>query len=201
MIKICNLVLPDCRQFKEAYRELVVLAEAKGISVCYVQENTSLKDNTLSIDIISPDNGIYHDINEASMVMKLSYYSFSMYFTGDIGIETEKRLLPLLTHADIIKVPHHGSKNSSSWEFLEKITPCLAVISCGANNRYGHPHMETVERYKAVCTQMFTTAETGCIEIKVPKRKKGTDYYVTGYLLKSNNGNEEILYEENKSGY
>ncbi len=201
MIKICNLVLPDCRQFKEAYRELVVLAEAKGISVCYVQENTSLKDNTLSIDIISPDNGIYHDINEASMVMKLSYYSFSMYFTGDIGIETEKRLLPLLTHADIIKVPHHGSKNSSSWEFLEKITPCLAVVSCGANNRYGHPHMETVERYKAVCTQMFTTAETGCIEIEVPKRKKGTDYYVTGYLLKSNNGNEEILYEENKSGY
>ncbi len=183
-LKVHNLILPDCRQFRETYEELVMLAEMKGILIRYVQENTSFKDDRLSFDIVSPDGGVYNDINEASVVMRMSYYSFSMYFTGDIGVETEKKLLPVLAHADIIKVPHHGSKNSSSWEFLEKITPCLAVISCGTDNRYGHPHMETIERYKAFHTRIFTTAETGCIEIEVPKRKKGADYYVTTYLSK-----------------
>lgn len=185
MLKVCNLILPDSWQFREVYKELVMLAEIKEISVCYVQANTSLRDGPLGFDIVSPDSGIYNNINDASMVMKMSYYDFSMYFTGDIGTETEKRLLPFLAPADIIKVPHHGSKNSSSREFLEKINPCLAIISCGANNGYGHPHMEAMERYEAFHTRIFTTAETGCIEIEVPRRKKGANCYVTTYLPKS----------------
>jgi len=181
-ITIQELILPDCGQFREAYEELVMLAEGKGISVRYVQGNTSFRDNGLCFDIISPDNGTYNDINDASMVMRMSYHNFSMYFTGDIGEETEKKLLPDITHADMIKVPHHGSKNSSSQEFLEKINPCLAVISCGADNRYGHPHTEAIERYETLNTQIFITAETGCIEIEVPKKEKGTKYYVSTYL-------------------
>ena len=187
MLKVCNLILPDCVQFREAYKELIMLAETKKIAVHYVQVDTSFRDGGLCFNVISPDSGLYNDINEASLVMKMSYYSFSMYFTGDIGMETEKKLLPILTHADMIKVPHHGSKNSSSWEFLEKINPCLAVISCGIDNRYGHPHIEAVERYEAFHTQILTTAKTGCIEIEVPRRKNGENYYVTTYLPKSDN--------------
>ena len=185
-IEIQTIILPDCKQFWEEYEELVLLAEKKGVQVVYVWENSFIEDKTLCFEILSPDSRQYSNINDASVVMRLSYHQFSMYFTGDIGEETEKALLPELTSADIIKVPHHGSKSSSSWGFLEKINPCLALISCGLDNQYGHPHLETLKRYQTFHTKIFVTAKAGCIEIEVPKREKGTIYYVSTCLPDEN---------------
>lgn len=181
-LEIQTLILPDSSQFQKEYEELVLLAKKRGTRVIYVQKDSTIEDNELCLEILSPNGGHYSDINDASMVMRLSYHQFSMYFTGDIGEETEKVLLPELISADIIKVPHHGSKNSSSWEFVEKINPCLALVSCGFNNQYGHPHSETLKRYQAFHTKIFVTAQTGCIEIKVPESEKGTVYYVSTCL-------------------
>lgn len=73
------------------------------------------------------------------IVMELRYGKFRGLFTGDIGVETEKKLLPKLDDVNFLKVGHHGSRYSTCQEFLDKIKPELAVISCSESNTYGHP--------------------------------------------------------------
>ena len=128
--------------------------------------------------------------NEASLVMKLEYEDFQGLFTGDLEIEGEKRLLAEYgvpdkgasdnadlpgdsdfksnflfgrEACDFLKVGHHGSSNSGSEEFLQWVNPKHAVISCGENNRYGHPHKETLERLKTEGITYWITYEEGAV--------------------------------------
>ena len=72
---------------------------------------------------------------------------------------------------DVLKVAHHGSKYSSTKAFLQSLDPKLAVISCGANNRYGHPHAETLERLEEQGVQWVRTDEKGAVVIEVEDNK------------------------------
>ena len=85
-----------------------------------------------------------------------------MLFTGDIGADTEKKLLAAggLEDVDCLKVGHHGSRYSTTEAFLEKIKPEVAIISCSLTNTYGHPSPETVERLKAAGSQVEYTMKT-----------------------------------------
>lgn len=95
--------------------------------------------------------------NHGSMVLKYTYGGTSVLFTGDIGKMDEKLLLAQNVSADLLKVSHHGSKNSSSKEFLEAVSPEAAVISCGKNNLYGHPHIDTLERIEEQTEKIYRT--------------------------------------------
>lgn len=105
--------------------------------------------------------------NEDSMVIYLRYQGFSSLFTGDIGEKTELALLDLgvLRKTNVLKVPHHGSKFSSSFLFLAELKPSMAVISVGAKNSYGHPHGDTLMRLDQVRAKIFRTDEKGDIEV------------------------------------
>jgi competence protein ComEC len=86
--------------------------------------------------------------------------------TGDIELEAETRLLSMLpADIDVLLVPHHGSRTSSSQAFLDKLKPKLAIIQSGFNNRYGHPHNDVLERYHNHQINWRNTAETGAIGI------------------------------------
>ena len=90
-----------------------------------------------------------------------------MLFTGDMEKEGEERLLGTgaeLT-ADVLKAGHHGAANASSEEFLREVNPRLAVISCGENNRYGHPSPETLRRLQEAGSQVCCTAWEGAVKI------------------------------------
>ena len=69
----------------------------------------------------------------------------------------------------VLKVAHHGSKNSTEAEFLETAAPKLSIISCGTNNSYGHPHSETLERLAMAGSKVFVTRECGAVTIEVGK--------------------------------
>lgn len=106
--------------------------------------------------------------NNSSIISYLKYGADSFLFTGDAEAKQEKELIaafPDLT-AEVLKVAHHGSKNSSSEKFLEKIKPKFSVISAGAKNRYGHPHLETVERLKKIGSEIFRTDTRGDISFE-----------------------------------
>ena len=95
----------------------------------------------------------------------------TVLFTGDVEGEGEKELVEELRRYGIcdvtlLKTAHHGSRNSTSEELLEQIKPCVAVISCGENNRYGHPHAETVDRLKEAGCRIFTTSAYGAISVE-----------------------------------
>jgi competence protein ComEC len=102
------------------------------------------------------------ELNETSIVLRLIFGNFDVLLTGDIGFDIEKQLN--LTPVEILKVAHHGSKYSTSEEFLEKIKPVLAVISVG-KNRFGHPTKEVIERLKAEAIKILRTDEEGEIEV------------------------------------
>ena len=89
--------------------------------------------------------------------------------TGDVEKKGEQNILREypLDKMMVLKTAHHGSSSSSNKEFLEKIQPQIAIISCGVNNRYGHPSSETIKRLKECGTQVYVTAKTGQIKIIV----------------------------------
>ncbi len=86
--------------------------------------------------------------NETVIVSQLEYGKFKALLTGDIGVDQERKMEPELEKVDVLKVAHHGSKYSTSSEFLEKVMPNAAIISVGAANRYGHPTQEVLERLR-----------------------------------------------------
>ena len=105
--------------------------------------------------------------NEDSMVVFVSYLGFSTLFTADIGEKTELALLDLgvLKKTNVLKVPHHGSKFSSSSPFLEKLSPEVAVVSVGAKNSYGHPNGDTLMRLDQVKAKVLRTDQSGSVEV------------------------------------
>ena len=112
-------------------------------------------------------------LNDMSLVLKVMYENdknhFTMLYTGDISSEVEQALIndsqikDKLKDIDYLSVPHHGSKYSSSEQFINTVNPKVSVISAGKNNSYGHPHKETLERLESVATSIYRTDELGQI--------------------------------------
>lgn len=107
------------------------------------------------------------DDNHGSMLLRYTYGGTAVLFTGDLGSLDEQLLLErgADVSADILKVSHHGSKYGSGKDFLEKVAPQLAVISCGRNNMHGHPNSETLERLKDAAEKICRTDLDGSIAV------------------------------------
>ena len=108
--------------------------------------------------------------NERSLVLRYVYGDTSVLFTGDLEAKEESLLERnnLIEETDILKVSHHGSKTASTESFLQALTPETAVISCGANNLYGHPHQEVLERLSACGAEILRTDEMGSVVVNIP---------------------------------
>lgn len=125
------------------------------------------------LDILYPfdsiSNTYFADTNSSSIVNKLIFHDFKILFTGDLDIKTEDKLIqnnvPL--KADILKISHHGSKNGTSKDFLELVSPKTAIIQVGENNFYGHPHMEVLENILKQKIKIWRTDKNGRIEILI----------------------------------
>ena len=118
-----------------------------------------------------------NEANANSIVARLDYGSFSMLLAGDAEEQTEHRLLTkeLDLQVRVLKVPHHGSKYASSKDFLERVKPEVAIVSCGAWNRYGHPAQAVLDRLKAANpnVKLYRTDLQG--EITITTRGKDND--------------------------
>lgn len=107
------------------------------------------------------------NLNETAIVAELEYGDFKALFTGDAGVDQEAILLNqgFGESVNVLKVAHHGSQYSTAVSFLESIRPSLAVISVGANNKYGHPAPETLQRLKMIGAKIKRTDVDGEVEI------------------------------------
>ena len=125
-------------------RKLKVKSGKAGVNI--------LKTEDCSADIIAPVRLDEENLNNCSIVIRLTYKNTSFLFTGDAEKE-EFAAIKADMQADVLKVAHHGSTTSTTQELLAKINPKYAVISCGKNNDYGHPHQEVLKYLKkAGCT-------------------------------------------------
>lgn len=122
----------------------------------------------IRIHFLSPAKN-YHDDNDNSIVFMIEVNQMHYLFTGDIGISVENDLINTYGHAlksDILKVPHHGSSTSSSFEFLNVVSPSIAVISVGHRNIYRLPNDEVVKRYHLLGIKTHVTSQSGSLLIE-----------------------------------
>lgn len=179
------LVLPGIRKPEkdENYCRLVQKAQEYGVNVHYVNAGqtvleTEPKGKTgMSLFCLHPGVDYdYKDTNDYSAVYLLRYGSFSMLLTGDVEESGEKEILSKfqLQMVSVLKTAHHGSNSSTSLPWLSRVNPRLALISCGINNRYGHPASRILERLTMHNSEIFVTAGCGQITVKTD----GTSFWV-----------------------
>lgn len=156
--------------------------EEAGQSVLDTNNLSMILKTTITWDVREAD---IENLNKSSD----SDASLSLLFVGDAGIAAEKRLIELYGKnslgeisdsiaCDILKVGHHGSRNSSGSDFLKRVSAMYGIISCGKDNRYGHPHAETLERLKMADTKYMTTKEHGAIILSIERG----DWSLSGYI-------------------
>jgi beta-lactamase superfamily II metal-dependent hydrolase len=116
--------------------------------------------------------------NANSIVMRLDYGDFSMLLPGDAEEQTEHRMLSkdLNLKASVLKVAHHGSKYATSQDFLDRVKPAVAIVSCGEWNRYGHPSQVVLDRLRAANAKLYRTDLQG--EITITTKGKENDYAI-----------------------
>ncbi len=128
----------------------------------------------VNFEILSPDLDYQENENNRSCVLLVSNQHHSLLLTGDIQKKTEKRLVndyKKQLSSEVISVPHHGSKTSSTAEFIEYTSPKLALITAGFRSRFGHPKAEVIARYKEQGVRLMDTVSDGAIQVNFPTDK------------------------------
>ena len=178
-VSVDTLYMPDWKMLPDAWKQLAELAEDCGTKVVRLSEGSRLTCGEMILEAKAPEkNAAGEDVNEDCMVLLLTYRDFSALFTGDIGEETERKLLPSLAQVDFLKVGHHGSRHSSCEDFLKAIRPEIGVISCSESNRYGHPSPEAVERLERNGVFLAYTMKSGAVTLETDGRQVSVHGYI-----------------------
>lgn len=176
-IKIKTLMIPDVPLEESGLLELCTLAIEKGTSVMRMNKGDRIKKDDLQITCLHPEiNFRSESRNSYSTVLYFEYGLFQGLFTGDLEEDAEKLLLDVKS-CYLLKVAHHGSKNSTGSEFLNRVKPKLSIISCGKKNRYGHPHQELIERLSIAGSSILITKDHGAITIKTDGKSVSKDCF------------------------
>ena len=177
-IEIGTLVLPMQEACDESLCSLADMARQAGIQVAEIGPGQGIQEKEAALFCIQPAKGDeIQPGNEASMVLALSSGEFDMLLSGDVEGKGEELLTERLTKTEqartweVLKVAHHGSRNSTSERFLQSVQPAFAIISAGEQNRYGHPHQETLVRLKERGIKIYSTQDKGAVMIEVKDGK------------------------------
>lgn len=190
-LEIGMLVLPAAAQEDKSgasggggFQKILELTEKKGLPVLWLAQGMTWESGEVQAVCLHPSADFPGgDSNAASMVVQLSCGGFSLLLTGDVEGEGEEELVAYLreqsvTDITVLKAAHHGSGGTTSEALLRQVKPCLAVISCGRNNTYGHPHEETLSRLEEAGATIYRTDESGTVTVTV----KGSRIQVETYL-------------------
>lgn len=174
-VRIRTLVLPEPNLWEEHLEALAQKAKQSGIRVVCIEQGEILEEGNLSLNCVCPGkHTTLEPGNEASLVFEVRYDAFDMLLTGDVEGKGEEALIEALDDREVtvLKVAHHGSKNATGERLLEKIKPKIAIISAGKNNRYGHPHQETLDRIHKYESRIYKTEEEGAVVMKSGRKGK-----------------------------
>ena len=180
---IGELIIPEVPEelipVTEIYTEFTTSVAEKGITVKNAQKGVKYSvSDVCNFEILSPSEGIsYDELNDYSVVIKLSYGDTSYLFTGDIESVAEYNVLKTdidVSDTEVLKVSHHGSDTSSVEAFINTVSPKIAVISVGVENEYGHPSDTVIERLTSVGADIHRTDKEGTIIVK----SDGADVWV-----------------------
>jgi competence protein ComEC len=189
-IKVAKLILPEIAETSrgDGYHLLEKRANKLNVPILYINSGEQFTAGKASFICLNPKLGMTTDgANEYSTVLFMEYkeagmlaeeenngMAFTALFTGDVEGAGQEYLKSVIKNSpekysnlSLLKVAHHGSQYTTDGEFLELTHPKLAIISCGRDNSYGHPHSELIERLYDVGTTVFRTDRAGCVSIKM----------------------------------
>ena len=164
--KVENVIF-NCGEFNALEKELIKKLNKKKVNYCFCIKELSI--GKYKLDFLNTK--VYDNENDNSNVIYTEFNGYKFMFMGDAGIEKEKDILDKynLANIDVLKVGHHGSKTSSSKEFINEINPKYGVISVGKNNRYGHPNKEVLNNLDN--SKIYRTDQDGSIMFKIKNNK------------------------------
>lgn len=159
---IKNYYMPDCYTTTKTFEELLDALEEKNLSfeTPDIDSEFLLGDALFKVLYTGTDK---RDLNNTSIVLRMTYKDVSFMFTGDATNVTEKKILAKDLQSDVLKVGHHGSQYSTSDEFLDKVNPKYAIISVGTGNVYDHPKDITLNKLKGI--EVHRTDKEGTIRV------------------------------------
>lgn len=162
---IGKMYMPKVAHNSKAFETMLDAVEAEGVDVYSAKAGVLIyEDEMTKIQIIAPCSDYYEELNDYSAVIRLDYGETSFLFMGDAEQLSENEITADV-RADVLKVGHHGSKSSSSKNFLYRVMPEIAVISVGEGNDYGHPSKPVVKRLGEIGAKVLRTDEYGDIVI------------------------------------
>ncbi len=166
-VKIKQLILPSNYQKDEDLICLLESALKYKVEVSVIKKGQRITEGDFEICCLQPQEGEFCG-NAGSMVVSVSFREFNLLCTGDVEADGETKLCTNLNKKsyDVLKVAHHGSKNSTGEDLLKIVRPRIAIVSAGKNNSYGHPHSETLERLRKYGSRIYQTRENGAIMLE-----------------------------------
>ncbi len=166
-IDVKEIVLPDVEQESFLRRSILERAQQNDTSVRFIREDTQLDFGTDAEFIIYAPLGDAQDTNELGLTVLCSAQDYDVLITGDMGTSGEKKLVAhtWLPDVELMVAGHHGSKYSNSQLLLDTVRPDVAVFSVGADNSYGHPTQEAMDRFLSVGAQLYRTDLNGTVTI------------------------------------
>jgi beta-lactamase superfamily II metal-dependent hydrolase len=171
---------PDSSQ---VYETFLTLIDQKNILYKVAQRGQKINlDTNLKIDVLSPPPTLFsNDLNQNSIVLKVTYNKVSFLLMGDAGFEAENSIKAAGydLKSDILKVGHHGSSSASGTSFLAKVKPAISIIEVGTGNDYGHPTQKTLNALQNIGSEIYRTDTNGNIVITTD----GTSYSISSQKL------------------
>lgn len=165
--QVSQVLAPDYEADTKVFQSFQSAIKEKEIPLSHPAPGDSFTLGNASFTVLAPQDKSYQNANDYSIAVRLTAGDMSFLITGDAEVESEAEMvrsgLPL--ESTVYVAGHHGSASSSSWDFLQKAVPEYTVISCGAGNSYGHPHVETMEKLEAMEIPVFRTDIQGTITV------------------------------------
>lgn len=162
---INRVILPEKEHTTKTFEDLLDAVEEKNLKITKAKPGSKYMLGEAEFTIIAPNANYGDDLNNWSVGIKLTHGENAFVMCGDAEKNAEEDMLGtgIDLSADVLKLGHHGSSTSSSEEFVRAVHPSYAVISCGKDNTYGHPHQEVLDRMKELGIQVIRTDEQGTI--------------------------------------
>ena len=161
--EIGKIYMPKAVSTTKTYESLLMAIKDKNLKINTAKAGISIIDtNTLKINILAPNNDTYTELNNYSVVTKITYGTTKFLFMGDAEKLSENEIKEDVS-ADVIKIGHHGSSTSSGLNFIKKVNAKYGIISVGLNNKYNLPKEETITNWENSGTKIYLTSTNGTI--------------------------------------
>lgn len=151
VFEVDTVLMPDCTSSSKFFENFLDAAEDNNIGIVIPERGDSFVLDGLEFTVLAPGAGPYGEVNDYSIVLKVTYKNTSFMFTGDAEAISEEEILENFDahflDCDFLKAGHHGSTTSNTREFVLTVSPEYAAFSCGYENSYGHPHREIRELF------------------------------------------------------